>query len=97
MDIGNDSAQATVTLIPLKLGRNVQNGQLVAITTDMATESDGLLRVVRCICKTDCSTMRYSCRKHGLKYAGCCDCRGPYCMHGVDRGRQIATAWIKYE
>ena len=42
---------------PLKWGWKLQNGQLVAITTDMLAAPDGLLRVVRCNCKTDCSTV----------------------------------------
>ena len=57
MDIGNDSAQATVTMIPLKSGCNVQNGQLVANRINMHAKYDCLLRVVRCNCKTVCSTM----------------------------------------
>ena len=85
MDIGNDSSQATVTMDPLKWGWKLQNGQLVAITTDMPAAPDGLLRVVRCNCKTDCSTARCSCRKHGLQCSACCgDCRGTSCTNGVD-------------
>ena len=63
MDVGNDSYQATVTMDPLKWGWKLQNGQLVAITTDMPAAPDGLLRVVHCNCKTDCSTARCSWRK----------------------------------
>ena len=74
MDIGNDYSQATVTTDPLKWGWKLQNGQLVAITTDMPAAPDGLLRVVRCNCKTDCSTARCSCRKHGLQ------CNAPHAV-----------------
>ena len=70
-DIGNDSSQSTVTMDPLKWGWKLQNGQLVEITRDMLAAPDGLLRVVRCNCKTDCSTARCSCRKHGLYCSAC--------------------------
>ena len=85
MDVGNDSSQATVTMVLKKWGWKLQNGQLVAITTDMPAAPDGLLRVVRCNCKTDCSTAKCSCRKHGLQFSACCgDCRGTSCTNGVD-------------
>ena len=50
-DIDNDSAEATMVMVPLKWGWHLQNG----------------------------------------------DCRDTHCTNGVDRGRLIAIAVVKYE
>ena len=45
---------------------------------------DELLRVIRCICTTDCSTAICSCRKHSLECAPACgQCRGIGCSNST--------------
>ena len=48
-------------------GWNTVNNSLAPITTDHNAAPDKLLAITRCKCKTDCSTLRCSCKKNGLK------------------------------
>ncbi len=43
---------------------------------------DGLLKVIRCNCHGDCSSLRCSCRKHGFECTTVCgQCRGTSCSN----------------
>ena len=58
------------------------DGALIPVTTDLDPASNELLRIVRCNCQTDCSTLRCSCRKHGLNCSVACgNCRGSECCN----------------
>ncbi len=54
------------TLSPLNLGWTEINNKFMPIHTDMGVAPKSLLEVVRCKCKTGCTSMRCSCRKAGL-------------------------------
>ena len=75
-------------LDPTKLGWKFEKGHLVPIKTDIAPESDFLLKFARCKCdttsKNPCGTTHCSCRKHGLKCVSACgDCREELCNNMV--------------
>ncbi len=36
------------------------------VMTDLAPAPDNLLKIIRCTCQTDCSSLRCTCRKHNL-------------------------------
>ena len=50
--------------------------------TDKPPTPDELLNVIVCKCSTDCSTLRCSCRKHGLNCSlACGSCQGDCCTN----------------
>ena len=53
-------------------GWKTVNNSLAPITTDHNTAPYKLLAITRCKCKTDCSTLRCSCKKYGLKCSHLC-------------------------
>lgn len=58
------------------------DGQLVPIMTQLKPASESLLRVVRCNCLSDCSSMRCICKKHDLECSAACGyCRGISCTN----------------
>ena len=58
------------------------DGALIPVTTDLDPDPNELLRIVRCNCQTDCSTLSCSCRKHGLNCSVACgNCRGSECRN----------------
>lgn len=55
----------------------VTGSNLTPIMTNKDVAPQDLLEMVRCSCKTGCSTMRCSCRKAGLDCSAACgECRG---------------------
>ena len=55
---------------------------LMPIHTDQPPAPDELLRVIRCNCQSDCSSMRCTCKKHNAKFSlACGNCRGSGCMN----------------
>ena len=48
------------------------NNSLAPITTDHNAAPYKLLAITRCKCKTDCPTLRCSCKKNGLKCSHLC-------------------------
>lgn len=69
-------------MLPTDWGYHEQNGKLYPIMTDLPPAPEKLLAVVTCACKSGCSTMRCSCRKHGLKCTHACSgCRGQMCSN----------------
>ena len=52
-----------VMLNHLDWGWNVSDNVMDPRMTDMAPPPDNLLKMVKCNCKTDCRTARYSCKK----------------------------------
>jgi len=62
---------------PEEWGWRLNDGKFVPILTDLPPAPQELLQVIRCTCKTGCSTLRCSCRRHDLKCsAACSDCKG---------------------
>ena len=63
-------------LQPIEWGWRVSNLKLIPIMTDKDVAPKSLLEVIRCNCKSDCSTMRCPCRKADLECAlACGECR----------------------
>ena len=67
---------------PQDWGWKESDGTLIPVTTELDPAPNKLLRIVRCNCQTDCSTLRCSCRKQGLncsvacgnsRESGCCN------------------------
>ena len=53
---------------------------LLPILTDMPAAQKELLEIIRCSCKSGCSTGKCSCRKHGLECTTLCgNCKGVGC------------------
>ena len=64
-------------LPPTEWGWKFSGSNLIPIMTDKDVAPKALLEVIRCSCKTGCSTMRCSCRRAGLDcFPGCGECRG---------------------
>ncbi len=67
---------------PQDWGWKESDGTLIPVTTDLDPAPNELLRIVRCNCLTDCSTLRCSCKKHGLNCSVACgNCRGSGCCN----------------
>ena len=64
-------------LPPTDWGWKVTGSNLTPIMTNKDVAPQDLLEMIRCSCKTGCSTMRCSCRKAGLDCSPACgECRG---------------------
>ena len=62
---------------PLEWGWKKSDGQLMPVLTDLPPAPDELLKMIRCICHSDCSSMRCTCKKHNVKCSlACGNCRG---------------------
>jgi hypothetical protein len=69
-------------LDPLKWGWQVLNGTFVPIMTDLPAAPEDVLNIVRCKCKTGCTSSLCSCRKNGLScVAACGHCHGDSCSN----------------
>ena len=59
-------------------------GRLEPRQTDLPPAPEDLLKVIRCNCKKDCSSMRCTCRKHGLECSMACGhCKGLSCSNSL--------------
>ncbi len=64
-------------LSPLDWGWREDSGKLLPISTDKEPAPKLLLEIIRCNCKTGCTSSLCSCRKHGLVCSvSCGECRG---------------------
>ena len=71
-------------LLPEEWGWRESEEILVPVTTDMLPAPDDLLCMIRCNCKSDCGTMRYTCKKHGITCSIVCgNCKGSGCMNST--------------
>jgi len=62
---------------PEDWGWSIQGGRYVPVLTDKDPAPTDLLDMVRCNCKTGCSTRQCTCRKHDFESStGCGHCRG---------------------
>lgn len=74
--LGVYSADATLW------GWRLDGKELVPITTDQAIAPDDIMNIIRCKCKTDCSSSQCSCRKNNLKCVSACgNCHGTDCTN----------------
>jgi hypothetical protein len=72
----------TEDLDPLKWGWYLVSGQLAPIMTDIQPAPADLMNIVRCKCRTPCSTMLCSCRKRGHNcFSACEHCHGKSCTN----------------
>ena len=66
----------------LEWGWNKGDGKLMSVLTDLPPAPDELLKMIRCNCHSDCSSMRCSCKKHNMKCSPVCgNCRGSGCTN----------------
>ena len=68
-------------LNPLKSGWSLKN-ILEPIKTDLAPAPDHILKVIRCSCKSGCSSNRCFCKRNGLQCTlSCTECNGITCKN----------------
>lgn len=69
-------------LNPLDWGWHLDNEKLVPTEMDLPPAPPSLQNVIRCSCKSDCSSARCSCRRHGLECTlACKECKGISCVN----------------
>jgi hypothetical protein len=69
-------------LNPENWGWKVNGGTMIPIMTDLEPAPKAILEIIRCNCKEGCSTMRCSCKKHGIDCSAACgNCRGVSCTN----------------
>lgn len=74
--------KGNTSLLPEDWDWQLQGGQLLPALTDLQPAPPVLLDIIRCKCKTDCSSSRCSCRKHGLECSSACsECHGILCSN----------------
>ena len=71
-------------LIPTEWGWQLCDEEFVPLQTALAPAPDNLLRVIRCSCLTDCSSLRRTCKKHNIECTPACgNCRGSGCTNSL--------------
>ena len=69
-------------ITPLKWGWKNIDDKLMPVTTDLSPAPEDLLKIIRCNCHGDCSTMRCTCKKHNIDCSPACgSCRGSGCSN----------------
>jgi len=72
----------TGDLDPLQWGWHLENGQLCPTMTDINAAPESLANIIRCKCRTTCTTMMCSCRKQGHTcFSACEHCHGKTCSN----------------
>ena len=65
-------------------GWRLADGRLVPQRTDLPAAYASLLEIVRCRCKSDCSSQKCTRRKHGLECSAACgSCIGQSCANSA--------------
>ena len=73
-----------VALPPQDWGWRLADGRLVPQRTDLPAAHASLLEIVRCRCKSDCSSQKCTRRKHGLECSAACgSCIGQSCANSA--------------
>ena len=73
---------SNVELHPSDWGWQECEEGFVPLQTSLPPAPEHLLRVIRCNCQTDCSTLRCSCRKHNIECTPPCgNCKGTGCTN----------------
>ena len=71
-------------LIPENWGWLIKENKCIPVMSDLQPAPEKILKVIRCTCKTGCSSLRCTCRKHGLRCSiVCSDCKG-VCSNMMD-------------
>ncbi len=60
-----------------------RNGALYPIYTDLPAAPECILKMIKCGCKGDCSTMRCTCKKNGIECFSVCTCKGVSCINSL--------------
>ncbi len=69
-------------LVPSDWGWYLDGGMYLPIQTDQPAAPSSLLEVIRCCCKTDCTSRHCTCQKHGLTCSPACgECRWTSCAN----------------
>ena len=69
-------------LLPIEWGWRESEGGLLQVHTDLPPAPDELLRVIRCNCQADCSSLRCTCMKHTVECSPACgNCKGSACTN----------------
>ena len=77
-------------MLPENWGWRIDEEGFVPVATDLPVAPENLLKVVRCSCKTGCTSMRCSCWKHNLKCTmACTHCTGSDCANIIDAAVSI--------
>ena len=73
---------STIKHDPINWGWQECEEGFVPIRTSLPPAPEHLLRVIRCNCQTDCSTLRCSCKKHNIECTlACGNCKGTGCTN----------------
>ena len=65
-------------------GWELRSGKLLPLRTNLPPAHSSLLETIRCSCKTDCRTERFTCWKNGLDCSPAFGaCRGVSCTNAV--------------
>ena len=71
-----------LSLDPKKWGWELKGSKYYPKYTENQPAPDNLLKVVRCGCKGDCSSLRCSCKRNGLDCSSACkECKGISCRN----------------
>ena len=69
-------------LLTTEWGWKDSDGGLIPVQTDLPPAPQELLQIIRCSCKTDCSSLRCTCKKHDIECSVACkNCKGSACMN----------------
>jgi len=67
---------------PLEWGWKMSEGKQMPVLTDLPPAPDELLKIIRCNCHTDCSSLRCTCEKHNVRCSTACgNCRRLGCTN----------------
>ena len=68
---------------PLEWDWKNNEGRLVLIKTELDAAAKELLHIIRCSCKTGCTSKRYSGKKHEIPcITACKECKDVGCENG---------------
>ena len=71
-------------LRPDDWGWRESSGGLVPVQTDLPPAPQQLLKMIRCNCQTDCSSLKCTCKKHNIECSAACgNCRGSACTNST--------------
>ena len=67
---------------PPEWGWKKSDEKFMPLHTDLPPAPSEILKIIRCNCQTDCSSMRCTCKKHNVKCSVACgNCRGSGCTN----------------
>ena len=91
MQIVTWESLGSIHLDPTVWGWLHKNDSFSPVVMTSAVAPDGLLKFVRCSCKSDCKSAHCTCRKHGVKcVAACKSCHGLDCLN-ADEMTQVLS------